>query len=275
MYVTLEHAREAIWKRWSAPLIQRKVQECIGEIPAFLRQEPRAVLARQVATPNFEFRRFSAEAPKSGLKPVVIEYTGDKFCSRNRDKYLLAKMTFFHGRGRKGGDKLTRRRTIDFNRYDGKALCDVRTLWEEHFVDFHHRLLSKHAPGIATVDVTEWLSKMGGEPGRFWPRLLCLFICHGILFDNFHTEGPEAEFTRTIIRPAILETERRFGLRPLVVPLVPLASEKEAYWSWYPDRVESDVRSLMIREAKGSGSEVSHNSRTSILTDSTPLKRSL
>jgi len=33
--------------------------------------------------------------------------------------------------------------------------------------------------------------------------LLTLFICHGILFENFVEEGSEGEFVVNIVRPAI------------------------------------------------------------------------
>ena len=76
----------------------------------------------------------------------------------------------------------------------------------------------------------------GGEPGWFWPRLISLFVCDGILFENFHSDGHESEFTRRIIRPAFAEVEERYGVRPLIVPLLPITWERDPYWSWYPSR---------------------------------------
>jgi hypothetical protein len=245
MYIELAEAREIVRKRWLDLEIRRKVLEYVGEVPDFLQHGPRAVLARQLATPNFEFLHFSGMALKSGLRPIVIEYTGDKFCTKNRDKLLLAKMMFFHGKGRKKGNDISSRRIVDFNKYDGRTFTRVKTLWKEDFIDFHHRLLFQNSPEMATTDVTEWLSRMGGNPKLFWPRLLALFICHGILFDNFHTEGHEVEFTKNVIRPAIQATEERFGLKPLIVRLVPHEKEEEAFWSWYPDRFEEEVRYLI------------------------------
>ena len=244
MYIEMEEARQVIRRRWHDLEIRRKVRDYVGEIPPFLQHGPRAVLARQLATPNFEFLHFSEMAPRSGLRPIVIEYTGDKFCSKNRDKLLLGKMIFFRGKGRNNGNDISSHRIVDFNKYDGKKFGRVKTLWEENFIDFHHRLLFQNSPGMATTDVTEWLSRMGGHPKLFWPRLLGLFICHGILFDNFHGEGHESEFTKRIIRPAIRHTEEQLGLKPLIVRLVPLEKEVEAYWSWYPERFEKEIRYL-------------------------------
>jgi len=245
MYIELEEARRAVQKRWRDLEIRRKVREYVGEIPDFLRNGPRAVLARQMASPNFEFFRFAAAAERVCLKAVCPEYTQDKFSTRNPDKRQLGKMTFLHGRGRKGGIKSTTHRIIDFNLCDGKQLADIQTLWGEYFTDFHHRLLAAHVSGVEIIENSPWLKKVGGEPALFWPRLMALFVCHGILFDNFHATGHEEAFTRDIIRPAFRETEARFGLKPLVVSLVPVAREQDAHWSWYPDCFEREVQHLI------------------------------
>jgi hypothetical protein len=244
MYIELEEARQIVWRRWRDLEIRRKVRDYVGEIPGFLQQGPRAVLARQQASPNFELFRFSAAAARVGLKAVCPEYAQDKFSTRNPDKRRLGKMTFLHGRGRNGGFKTTAHKIMDFNSGDGKPFSAIRTLWGEDFRAFHHRLLSPRLSWIEVVENSPWLKEMGAEPALFWPRLMALFVCHGILFDNFHTEGHEAEFTKNIIRPAFQATEERFGLKPLIVPLVPTEKEKEAYWSWYPDCFEKEVNYL-------------------------------
>lgn len=247
MYVPLEEAKRIVWKRWRDPALRQEVKDYVGEIPEFLRNEPRAILARHVATPNFEFFRFAETTKKTGLKPYCSGYVGDKFCTKNPDKLLLGKMTFFHGKGRKSGDNITCCRVVDFNRYDGKPFTEARTLWEEGLVDFHHRLLAAELPEIAIADITEWIKKRGGKPSLFWHRFLALFVCHGILFDNFHTEGHEEEFTKEIIQPALKKVENHFGLEPLVVPMVPIEREREPYWSWYPGHLEEEVKRRTAR----------------------------
>lgn len=244
MYIDPGEARKIVWRRWRNPEIRRKVQEYVEKIPDFLQHGPRAVLARQQASPNFEFFRFSTLAGKAGLKAVCPEYTRDKFSTMNPDKRRLGKMVFLQGRGRNGGLKTTAHTIIDFNSFDGKPFAEIQTLWGEDFSAFHRRLLAARLPRLETTDNSTWLKEMGGVPELFWPRLMALFVCYGILFENFHATGYEAEFTREIIRPAIQETEDRFGLKPLIVPLVPIAKEKEAYWSWYPDYFEEEVNYL-------------------------------
>ena len=241
MYMTIEKARGELEKRWNDLGLRRKVRDYIGEIPDFLRHGPRAVLARHLATPNNELHHFSQAAAKAGLKPLCSEYTDDRFCTRNPDKLLLGKMTFFHGKGRNNGDKTTAYKIIDFNVNNQKPLSAIKTHWDEGFVGFHHRLTANKLPGVEMADSSGWLRSMGGKPAQFWHRHLALFMCHGILFENFHTEGHEADFTREIIQPAMKRVNDHFGLRPLIVPLVPLEREREPYWSWYPSHLEPEI----------------------------------
>ena len=243
MYVNAQTARTTLQQRRENPDLLLQVQEELGELPAFLAQGPRAILARHLASPNFEFHIFSARARQTGLPVACPLYLEDRFCERNPDKLALARPTFFLGQGRKGGDKSRSYRIIDQARWQEQPLAEIRTLWGESFAGFHQRLLQRHFPGVETGDASAWLQRMGGRPSRFWPRLLSLFVGHGILFENFHSSGPETEFTRNIIRPSIRQVEERFGLRPLIVPLLPLAQESQTYWSWYPSLLEEEVRS--------------------------------
>jgi hypothetical protein len=260
MYVNLEEARDMLWSRRRNLMLRREVQKYLGELPDFLKKGPRAVLARQVATPNLDFHVFSRHAVKIGLKAACPDYAGDKFCSKNPDKLALAKMTFFHGKGRNRGDKTSHQRIVDFSRWDGRPLKDVQTLWGEGLIDFHHRLLQSRFPEVEISDNTAWLKRMGGKPALFWPRLLALFLCDGILFENFHTAGQETAFTRNIILPALESIRARFGLSPLIVPLVPLEKEQDSRWSWYP----SDFRALAEQalETAGRSYETGHQPAT-------------
>ena len=241
MYISLEQAKTALWQRRGDFNLRRKVREYLGEMPEFLQQGPRAVLARQLASPTLEFRQFAALAEQIDLRPAALDFAGDKFYSGNPDKLALGKMIFHHGKGRNGGDKTSPCRVIDFNRWDGKPANQIETLWGEDFVGFHHRLLTADYPAAEIHDCTDWLKRLGGKPEIFWPKVLGLFICDCILFENFHVEGQEQTFTRNIIRPALALVEKHFGIAPLIVPLVPRARERERYWSWYPGELEAQV----------------------------------
>jgi len=241
MYVSAHTARLALWQRREDAQLQERLRNDLGPLPDFLRAGPRAVLARQLATPNFEFHIFAARVRSVGLKIVCPDYAEDKFCSGNPDKLALARQTFYLGEGRNGGYRTRSHWLIDVERYDGKPLRMIQTRWGEGLVPFHHRLLQQHFPGVEVLDNSRWLARMGGQPARFWPKLLSLFLCHGILFENFHTQGHESEFTRRIIRPAFQEVTARYGLQPLIVPLLPIARERDPYWSWYPSLLEQEA----------------------------------
>ncbi len=245
MYTSLQEAKEEIWKRWNDADLQREVLKYIGELPEKFGHEPLAVLARPVATPNFEFYAFKEVAQRASLLPLCHGFLGDKLCSGNSDKLALGKLTFFHGKGRNNGDKTISRNIINFHTEDGQPFKDARTAWGEEFVTFHHRMLSAELPGVELTDNTIWLNKMGGKPEHFYPRLLALFVCHGVLFENFHSEGHEAEFNHQIVRPAYERVIKHFGIKPLIVPVVPIEREREQYWTWYPGHLEKEVTALL------------------------------
>lgn len=241
MYVSREEAKLEIRRRRSNPALRRRVEDYVGSIPAFLRHGPQAVLARQVATPNFELLRFALAARSLGLKPHCAEYTSDLFWTGNPDKLSLGKMTIYHGSGRNGGERTACRKVIRLEQSNKRPFCRIETLWGENFVRFHHRLTGEILPEVEFSDCSEWLDEIGGTPAEFWPKHLALYLCHGVLFDNFQSEGQERAFTRDIIRPALGALEERFGLKPLVVALAPLEREMEAFWSWYPGEIEAAI----------------------------------
>ena len=61
-----------------------------GDIPEILKNNKKyAVLFRQIATPNYETKRFIALAKENNLCPVIFEYHNDKFTSNNEFKHSL------------------------------------------------------------------------------------------------------------------------------------------------------------------------------------------
>jgi hypothetical protein len=107
-YTPLEQAKEEIWKRWRDKDLRLKVEEFLGDIPQPFQEAPKAVLSRQIGTPNFEFFRFLELSSKANLSPLITEYINDKFVTNNVDKLALAKMPFYKGRNGnlRGGGKL-------------------------------------------------------------------------------------------------------------------------------------------------------------------------
>ncbi len=245
MYTTLEEAKEEVWKRWHDAGLRRRVEEYVRELPYGFEQEPRAVLWRWLATPNYESFIFSQLAHEASIKPIYFEFIMDKFCSKNPDKFYLGKLAFFKGKGRNNGNKVSCCHAIDFCTEDGKAFQDVNTLGGSNFVSLHHRMLSHLSPDLDFIDISSYCKTKGGVPKEYYQSMLALFICHGILFENFLDEGDEGRFTRNIVQPAIRTVTEHFGLKPLIVRLLPKESEADPYWCWYPGHLEEEVRRLL------------------------------
>lgn len=68
-----------------------------------------------------------------------------------------------------------------------------------------------------------------------------LFICIGILFENFVTNEYEQEFAENVVYPAINKIQKEFALKPLIVPLLPLEQWPTKHWCCYPDIVEQEI----------------------------------
>ena len=140
---------------------------------------------------------------------------------------------------------VTRKKVVDFATDNMKTFKEMATVWEEDFISFHHRIMTPNLQHIKHLDNTSWFRKMGPTPSGYYPRFLAFFICHGILFENFLSEGDEGNFTREVAWPAIRQVTDYFGLKPLIVRLRPEESEADPYWCWYPGHLEEEVRRLM------------------------------
>lgn len=240
MYTDLVQAKEEIlMRRNNLDLIKQVEKHFILPMPEFP-EIPCAILARQVATPNYEYMRFVELAKKIELPPIVWEYTGDIFFRQNREKRRLAKMVFYYGLGKKGGRKTKNKEIIDFGRCEGQPMDCMRTLWGENFVEFHHRLFNSN-DRCEMIEGTRLVKSIGGGARRYYGYFLACFICHGILFDNFLNSGQETDFTKKIVMPAFKMLEDMFGAKPLIVKLLPSESENDEYWTYYPDSLENEA----------------------------------
>ncbi len=236
MYTTIEEAKVELWKRWNDQLLKEKAREYIKILPEYFEAAPRAVIARQVASPNFESEIFFQSASTLKLSPLWWEYSGDKFVAANPDKKAWGKMVFYGGRGKNNGAKRDCYNVIDFNRFDGKPLNQIQTVWGENFVEFHNRLAVSHVGQFEIFKATSWMNDMGGKAEIYYKFFLAVFICHGILFENFLSTPMEEDFKTKIVLPCIRELKEYFGLEPLIVPILPLESETDPYWTWYPEK---------------------------------------
>lgn len=245
VYTPPLEAKEEIWKRWNDHALRQEVEAFLGEVPLDMQKEPRAVLFRQLMTPNYECTQFLDSARALQLKPLGWEYLEDIFLTINKDKAYLGKMRF---RSQPiNGNGIRHRRVIRLNENEKRKFTEIKTLWGENFVDFHHRILTQRITGLQLFDASQWYASKGGKAKEYYEYFMALFICHGILFENFITDEREREFSLSVVEPSIDKIENRFGIKPLIIQLS-LENER-----CYPADMEDEVlRYLSEGRRKGS-----------------------
>jgi hypothetical protein len=251
IYTPLSVAKKEIWKRWNDPVLRKKVEDFLGgEVPRVLKRSPRAVLARHVASPNNEFMRYLDLSKIIGLEPKCLEYFEDKFRAENQDKYYLGKLFFCNGVGKKWGERTSIVKAINFDASEGKQLTRVKTLWGEDFIKFHHRLLSQILDNYKSIIVDEsvWIKNNGKIPSAFYENFLSLFICFGVLFEDYLENKNEKEFTTKIVIPAFSKMYKKFGVKPLIVKIYPSENENDLFWRHYPAKIEKTARKMVGRK---------------------------
>lgn len=244
IYTPLEEAKEEIKRRWEDKELQKKVEEFLGDdIPHFLLDSPKAFLARHIASPNFEFFLFEEQANKIGLESVLPEFTEDIFVPENTSKYHLGKM-FFEGEiGKKGGKNIVAELVVDFNKSNGKKIKEVTTFKGENITDFHHRLFKQHQNDISHKihDFSDWLKKYDNNPEKFYLYFLAFFIRNGILFENFLLNKEEEKFTIKHVIPNFEYLTKKFGLKPIIVRLLPKEQEEDIHWYCYTHNLKNKI----------------------------------
>jgi hypothetical protein len=240
IYTPLEEAVQELEKRQSDPELKTRIKnELNGNIPEVLNDKKCAVTFRQLATPNYELRRFiSLVDAMDDFTPVFFEYSEDKFTDNNEWKYHLAKLFFYEGKGKKGGEKVRQTNIIDFNTSRGKKIKEVKTLWGQSLVDFHHELFQSVYAGkgkeIIFMDASEWFANAGGSAKEYYEDFLTLFLTHGILFENFMLDSKEYSFTKEVFLPAFMRVMDKYGKKPLIVALEPTEIESDRFWMCHP-----------------------------------------
>lgn len=247
VYTPIEEAINELEKRRVDKKLEKKVIEYLnGDIPEIMKGGSKAVLFRQLITPNYEINRFMSVPDATELEVVFWEYYDDKFTPNNPLKHSLGKMGFRYGVGKKGGDKITYQKVIDFNASNGKKIKEIKTIWGQNFIDFHHELLERSFPGLkkCLFDASKWFHENGGSAGEYYKKYIGFFINHGILFENFILEGDELSFVKEKFLPAFYEVWKKIGKKPLIVALEPTDIEGDDFWSHHPAHVLDHVEKI-------------------------------
>ncbi len=104
-------------------------------------------------------------------------------------------------------------------------------------VDFHHELINPHSEDIHIHDFSEWIKRYGCTADKFYVYFLAFFLRNGVLFENFQITPEEKDFTIKNVLPAFKTLVEIFGLKPLVVKLLPGETADHKHWVSYPKKI--------------------------------------
>jgi len=251
LYIPLEAAEQAQQRQRSAALMRETVRFARPprELVVRLAAHP-LVLNRHVATPNQETVRFLDMAKEAKRPALILEMPADGFTpSLNRTKRNLARLPIMLRIDRPGHRRV---RVVDFGAMEGKPLAEVDCLDGRPLLQLHHELFERaFGPGAACAAIDLSNFYRGCPPQLAYERLFALFTCCGVLADNYPLSGFEASFTERVVLPAFESTVQRFGASPIIVRLLPVESEADESWEWYPPEILGEARvAAAYREAR-------------------------
>jgi hypothetical protein len=236
IYISLDEAREEIKKRWGNTELKKAVEnELEDNLIHKFNKKMRAVLWRQLQSPDTGFTFFEQCAHFINSEPLALEYIGDKFVTVNDEKKEMGRLHLFLEDGFRA-----RVNIIDFVSNENKPIKDIITTTGESLVDFYHKVTKVSEYKVELQDLTDWCNKIGTAADYYYPFLLH-FVAHGVLFETFLSgEGDYySDFTEKIVIPNILKIREKFGLKPLIVKLYPedQDSKEDFYWWSFPPHV--------------------------------------
>lgn len=246
VYTSLPEAVKILKDRQKDKKLIKKIEDILEyDIPEPLKKiDLYGINAKQLATPNIDTKWFIRLVKEFGLKPYFSEYYSDKFTSNNVFKHSLGVIHIKDGIYKDGESKLENITIVDFNKYNGKPIKDVRTLWSESLIDFHHDLFK--VSGIKKEDLifhddSSWLKRNGGSAEKYYEKDMLLYVSHGILFENFLLTGEDRLFAKKILLPAFKKALEITGHRPLIVPIPPMDIQEDSTWYSYDNKIKKYI----------------------------------
>ncbi len=243
MYSSFDEILSEMKARREDKVLRQKVTDFLGShgFP-FEIGKMHSFFSRSIITPNFELAYFMDLSRDLSLDPILLEYP-DKFVAMNPAKYCLTRFHFH-----KGVSRLALESGVwvgDIAAMEGKRMHELTTSTGESLMDFHHRLLYKSYPELQgkVVDFYKWFNGSRGQGDSYYLCYLALFICDGVLFENFlHDDKEETAFVMEKILPSFNRACEVFGVRPLIFPLLPIEFERQKDWLAYPLSVKDEIR---------------------------------
>ena len=123
-------------------------------------------------------------------------------------------------------------------------MVDVVAKNGRRLIDIHHELLFNNYGSVGMkdiIDISEWFNTHRYFSPWYYVLYVSMFVCHGVLFDNFLVGKGEGDLMREKMLPSFEAVEDLFGIKPLIVPLTPLAHEENDFWWYYPTEIKSQI----------------------------------
>lgn len=247
VYTPLSEAIKILGERQKDKDLIKKVEDLLGgDIPEPLRKLDRyGISSKQLATPNHDINHFLKLSQDFDFIPVFSEYLYDKFTSRNSFKHSLGVLHLDNGLNKNSDEMIEKITIVDFSKYDGKKIFEVKTKWGQSLVEFHHDLLISSKDFNSRVvfyDASLWLKRNGGDASNYYNKDMLVYLCYGILFENFLLSGEDGEFAKNVLLPAIENCIKLTGLKPLIVPIPPMDIEENEKWIFYNPSIKSEIK---------------------------------
>lgn len=196
---------------------------------------PVAILFRQVATPNYETRQFLRRCQRLGLTPLLLEYTQDRFCSRNPCKHALLHPHFVEMINRRGAPVHRRHKLAEPELWEGKPLSLVQA-GQARLADLHANALSRVAGASpCRWDASAWFTTYPAGAEGYYVDLFSSLTGGVLLMEDFVTDDPdEARFFARVVLPAFHQATQILGHRPNVTRLCDNRRVASPLWYAYP-----------------------------------------
>ncbi len=254
-FFDLRKALEEAWRRFENRDVQKRVEEIFTaaslEIPLRNIVEsngPTPILMRHLAAARLEEIQFKLRCEEIDVKGYIISYERDLFVVENPSKRRLVEIRTYNGRGRNRGIREKVLRLVDISRNSGRPLNCVMTIGGKKLVDFHRRTFDLLV-SLPTIDLSDWLIKVGGNSSRkaqkYYPLIFLLSAAGRlIIFESFESPGfPHLDsFNREVVIPAWDYARSVVGVEPIVVyhPSQPdpiWGETEEVILKYYPPQV--------------------------------------
>lgn len=244
-YTDFTEIKNQLQVRKDNPELLARVVDYLGDdFPFFLKpNEQKGIFIRSIHTPNREHLFVRDVIKEFGIETVFCNYSSGKLVMRNTEKYNLVKLAFAEKTNSKGELIFSRKSIVDAARNEGKNLNEIDVVPGISLVDFHNDLVCESRGICDSVDISEWFNGVRNNEDGYYAKLLALFICNGVLFDNYLLgDKSENDFFMKKVWPSFQFIEKKFGLKPLIFPALPIKEENNELYLFYNPEIKNIIK---------------------------------